>query len=540
MDVYAQNGRWLGAGYANGCSKLRVRILSRNPNDTFGEAFYRRRVKYAVDCRRAVMGEAFSACRLVFGEADELFRQMLAEAAKEVNVRLRQLYTGRQGPDHPILWGVPETDYLKFYIFQVVWQAVYIISKIIAYSVFSVYTAVIDPNLLPVRFTKMEDSRRHQLLWRLAYYPVRLFMRLRFRYQPRVQPIEAPALIVSNHVTDLDPLFLGLTIKNFAYFVASEHVFRKNGKLLLWAQGPIARMKGDSGGDTALTAIRRMRKGFSVALFAEGNRTFNGVTVDIVESTAKLARVSGASLVTHRFKGGYLTSPRWAGRSIRRGRFTGEIVRVLSPAELKAMTPAEIADIIRKDIYEDAYETQQTWNIPYKGKNLAEHIERAVCVCPKCETLGSLSSEGNRFSCSACGLTGVYTPEGWLEGEELPFRTVRDWDRWQAAKLQALTDAAGEEAIASDDDIDLCEILDDFQEVPSVHGRLRVFRDRFELSDRRLFFRDISGIAINGPQTVVFTMKGRHFTLKSDRVRNLRKYLTLYRAATAPDKILAI
>lgn len=51
---------------------------------------------------------------------DELFRQMLKEAAADVNVSLRQLYVGRQGPDHPILWGVPETDYLEFYIFQVV------------------------------------------------------------------------------------------------------------------------------------------------------------------------------------------------------------------------------------------------------------------------------------------------------------------------------------------------------------------------------------------------------------------------------------
>ena len=108
------------------------------------------------------------------------------------------------------------------------------------------------------------------------------------------------------------------------------------------------------------------------------------------------------------------------------------------------------------------------------------------------------------------------------------------------SSLSFLGIRTGEEAIASDDEIDLCEILDDFQEVPAVHGRLRAFRDRFELSDRRLFFRDISGMAINGPQTVVITMKGRHFTLKSDRVRNLRKYLTLYHAATAPDKILAI
>ena len=51
---------------------------------------------------------------------DELFRRMLWEAAADAQVSLRQLYVGRQGPDHPILWGVPETDYLKFYIFQVV------------------------------------------------------------------------------------------------------------------------------------------------------------------------------------------------------------------------------------------------------------------------------------------------------------------------------------------------------------------------------------------------------------------------------------
>ena len=72
VDVFSQNGRWLGAGFGNRCSKIRVRLLSRNANDRFDEAFYRRRVRYAVDCRRAVMGAEFSACRLIFGEADQL------------------------------------------------------------------------------------------------------------------------------------------------------------------------------------------------------------------------------------------------------------------------------------------------------------------------------------------------------------------------------------------------------------------------------------------------------------------------------------
>jgi 23S rRNA (cytosine1962-C5)-methyltransferase len=71
VDVYSSKGRWLGAGYGNRHSKIRVRILSQNTNDRFDEEFYRRRVHYAVDYRRAVMGDEFSACRLIFGEADQ-------------------------------------------------------------------------------------------------------------------------------------------------------------------------------------------------------------------------------------------------------------------------------------------------------------------------------------------------------------------------------------------------------------------------------------------------------------------------------------
>ena len=48
-----------------------------------------------------------------------LFCQMLREAAAAA-VSLRQIADRRQAPDHPILWGVPETEYLKFYLFQVI------------------------------------------------------------------------------------------------------------------------------------------------------------------------------------------------------------------------------------------------------------------------------------------------------------------------------------------------------------------------------------------------------------------------------------
>ena len=71
VDVVSQKGRWLGTGLLNDHSKIRVRLLSRNTNDRFDEAFWRRRLQYALDYRKTVMGDDFSCARLIFGEADQ-------------------------------------------------------------------------------------------------------------------------------------------------------------------------------------------------------------------------------------------------------------------------------------------------------------------------------------------------------------------------------------------------------------------------------------------------------------------------------------
>jgi 23S rRNA (cytosine1962-C5)-methyltransferase len=51
---------------------------------------------------------------------EESFKRMLTEAAFDAGVTLREIEVRRQSCDHPILWGIPETNYLKFFIFQVV------------------------------------------------------------------------------------------------------------------------------------------------------------------------------------------------------------------------------------------------------------------------------------------------------------------------------------------------------------------------------------------------------------------------------------
>ncbi len=69
-DVVTEKGRYLGTGLISEKSKIRARIISRNANDRFDAAFWERRIRYAWEYRKAVMGGDISCCRVIFGEAD--------------------------------------------------------------------------------------------------------------------------------------------------------------------------------------------------------------------------------------------------------------------------------------------------------------------------------------------------------------------------------------------------------------------------------------------------------------------------------------
>ena len=71
VDVVTNKGKYLGTGFVNDHSKIRVRLISTNTNDKFDADFWERRLRYAIDYRRTVMpGADFKCCRLIFGEAD--------------------------------------------------------------------------------------------------------------------------------------------------------------------------------------------------------------------------------------------------------------------------------------------------------------------------------------------------------------------------------------------------------------------------------------------------------------------------------------
>lgn len=219
-----------------------------------------------------------------------------------------------------------------------------------------------------------------------------IFMLLyRYSFQKQLGKIKGPYLILGNHTTQLDPILLGIAMKRHMFFISSDHVFRKGyaSKLLSFHFAPIARVKGKTDAHTVIEMIKSLRAGHNVCMFAEGNRSFDGVTGLIPDVTAKVIKKANVKVVTFRIEGGYFAEPRW-GFSIRKGRVHGKIAHVYEIEEIKNLSNEELNNRIKSDLYVDAYKDQELNKYKYRGKNRALGMETAMFMCPNCKSIGSL------------------------------------------------------------------------------------------------------------------------------------------------------
>ncbi|RYD55841.1 MAG: class I SAM-dependent rRNA methyltransferase [Sphingobacteriales bacterium] len=70
VEVYTSNGSFVGKGYVNPASQIRIRLVTRDKNETVDEQFFYNRLKAAWEYRQQI--GYVENCRLIFGEADEL------------------------------------------------------------------------------------------------------------------------------------------------------------------------------------------------------------------------------------------------------------------------------------------------------------------------------------------------------------------------------------------------------------------------------------------------------------------------------------
>lgn len=70
VEVYSYNGSFVGKGYYNEASQIRIRLLTREKQETVNEDFFHARILEAWQYRQQI--GYVENCRLIFGEADGL------------------------------------------------------------------------------------------------------------------------------------------------------------------------------------------------------------------------------------------------------------------------------------------------------------------------------------------------------------------------------------------------------------------------------------------------------------------------------------
>lgn len=379
-------------------------------------------------------------------------------------------------------------------------------------------------------------QKRHRFFYRLLRPLVILFLKLRFGYTyDMAEHLPEHYIVVSNHVTDYDMLMVTSSFPRQMYFVASEHIARWGllSKALNYAFAPIMRPKGSSGAAAVMEMVRKARKGENVCLFAEGVRTWDGVTCTIPPATGRLIKTAGCGLVTYKIVGGYFASPMWGGASVRKGYIHGAPVNVYTAEQLKTMTAAQVQEAIETDLHEDAYARQLARPRVYRSKAPAEHLENLLFLCPQCDAMDSFRSEGSTVRCSCCGLTMTYNRYGLLENA--PFPTLREFALWQNRRLKEHV-AAGVTYRAPSATL---TAIRDHEETPVTEGPLTMTVEALTCGSVTFPMSAISDLAMRNQRPIVFTSGRDYYELIPSQGSNALKFMLYYQQCKQKSHVTA-
>lgn len=375
-------------------------------------------------------------------------------------------------------------------------------------------------------------SKKHVFYYSLLQPLVAIFTRISFGYrcEKASADIEGPYIVLANHTTDYDMLFVGSSFKKQMYFVGSEHIARWGilSKIIHHCFAPIMRSKGTTAASTVMEILRKVRGGANVCLFAEGSRSWDGVTGPFLPSTGKMVKSAKCALITYRIEGGYFASPRWAGSPIRKGRVFGKPVNIYTQEQLSSMSVQQINAAIEEDLHEDAYARQLASPARYKGKNLAEHMEKLLFYCPECGAQDTLHSKGDTVSCSACGLSFRYDDYGMLHGA--PAETVYALAMRQNERVAEA--ARGGETFSVPSAV--LTKVEKHTETVIAQGPLSLSGEALCCGTFTVPFASINDLAMHGYQAIVFSTGADYYELIPAADSNAYKFFLLFQAYKNP------
>jgi 1-acyl-sn-glycerol-3-phosphate acyltransferase len=334
--------------------------------------------------------------------------------------------------------------------------------------------------------------------------------------------IRPPFILVGNHSTLLDPFLTNYFVPHPIHWVSSDGNMRSPIMrfLMIKLVGCIPKSKAIPDIETVnwMVEFIRKRKGV-VGFYPEGQSSWNGDSLPVLGSTAKLIRLLKAPVILAHSRGAYMTKPRWTYFR-REGQMEIEFSELFSPEALKDMSVKEIDETLSAAIRHDDPAWARSRGIAFRHPRRAESLELALFACPACGALHSIASKGEQVFCKSCRFSAEYREDGSLKllgaGDsalpfgfgvqphtgEMLFESLKTWDIWQKSHLGRIIAkdylADPERPIFSDEDVSL--LRGKRMDTMTLEGRGRLSLSSLSLllrqphgSETRIEVADIDG-----------------------------------------------
>ena len=409
---------------------------------------------------------------------------------------------------------------------------------------------MIEPNGSAPRYKQVRLVNR--IFYRVMTGLLRGFIIRYFQIEvlnPQVVPQHGPAILLANHATLFDPIWVYVMLHRPVYFAATEDLFRQRalGRLIGWF-GAFPKRKAASDISALRSIFAIAEKGGLIGVFPEGVRTWDGTVQPIFHGIAKLIRKMEVPVYVCRMDGAYFAYPRWA-RRWRRVPVTASFSRLYTPQTIPADDEAIVKDVaaaLRSPGDSLPFDPSR---FAYRG--LAVDLTHVLYRCPSCGTQEGLKVvrpfSTNRVECSSCFSSwaidvacrlspvdeggnpeGIWTPlpQYYARIKAMPLTPIRS-----EAKLGL---APGEQIYL----ISRPHFLFKQETFPNL--RVLAFGRAF-LTDRRLLFRTRLGIPLSAPlgrigalsvdpgDKLHFTFQGRLYRVPFRHESALKWFDTLHR-----------
>lgn len=374
---------------------------------------------------------------------------------------------------------------------------------------------------------------RHRIIRNIAYAVLGTYVRLKYRVKINKfkNKEKRQFLVLMNHQTAVDQFLLGMTFKGPIYYVTSEDLF-SNGwvsKLLKWAVAPIPIKKQATDTRAVLNCMRVAKEGGTIALFPEGNRTYSGKTEYIKPAIVGLVKALKLPVAIMQITGGYGAYPRWSDKA-RKGKMQVGVTKVLEWEDYSKLSDGELYQTLCKELdVNDCYTPGE-----YKGKGLAQYLERAIYVCPQCK-LSSLHTDKDIITCKKCGLSARYLPNKQFEGVngEFPFKYSYEWYDYQSEFINDLDVTALIDTPIYTDKTALYEVaLYEKKRCLSENITLSLFGNRIEAQTQTesfvLPFDKVRAVTVLGRNKLNIYYENKVYQVKGETRFNALKYVQIF------------